>query len=596
MNKQKKELQLMIMQKLTSRPVIILFLFFFYSGGTDSSAQLQDDILKSFEKIYPRKTVVFDSLESKRLEPITEAFIHDSYEISSLKRETEKLRLNIDLQKTSNVPYFYMSAGLNGYNSYDRIVNVLANVPVEWDNKNPIKTDYRLPNGGRGIMWIPRPKRWEEHNMELHASTAYKDVLQTYTAGLSYKFPFGLSINAFNLSLHNRLMPKTYGFPFSTTLTNSFELPLFKSFGNDGSISEFEKSMSQINIEIAGQNIKNIANEISYSTIQQYLKTYINWNMLQSVNGLLDLTEIQMKDYRILVDKNLISVYDRLRIEREYARLAAQKESSIFDYIFVTTKLNPIKLTQSQDVSLYIPYIDSLEAGAANLEEILLNNYLADTEENLVKINNEAIMADKYLQQSKINLKYSKNQSEPDISITGGLTAFQSDELGYGDISRSLRELFNRSDGIAWNLGLTYRFNFASSPDKINYLISVKDYQDKLENLKETNEFIKQSIDDQILKIRAARIVFENARKNLEYSKKVMQEGDELFSLQRISRFDHCEYKKNVISEELNVLSAFDNYLDLLIQLSKFSGLAPKEVMDALEKRGSFQMTKYQDN
>lgn len=572
------------MQKLNSR-FIILLLWLLYFGTTENSvAQLQDEIIKSFEKIYPHKTAVFDSLETGRLETISETLIHDSYEISSLKRETERLRLNMDLQSSYNIPYFFLSAGITGYESYDRIVNVIANVPVKWDNKNPIKTDYRLPNGGRGIMWIPQPMEWADRGLDLHASTAYKDFLQTYTAGLNYRFPFGLTISALNLSFHNRLLPKTYGYPYSTTVTNSFELPLFKNFGKSGSNTEFEKSIAQIGIDITGQNIKNVSGDISYNTIQQFFKTYVNWNVLQSINKLISLTEAQLQDYRILVDKNLISVYDRLRIEREYARLKAQKESAIFEFIFSTTKLNPVKVTYSHDVNLFIPMIDSLENAADNLEYLLLKNYFSDKEGDLFRVNNDIIMADKFLQQAKINLRYSENQSEPDISITGGITAFQSDELGYNNVAKSLGDLFTKSDGIAWNVGLTYRFSFSSSPDKLNYLVSVKDYQDKLEKLKETNEYIKQSIDDQIIKLKAAHIVLENSRRNLEYSKNVLKEGDELFSLKRISRFDHSEYQKNVINEEMNTLSAFDNYLTLLLQLSKTSGFEPKTILRILEK------------
>ncbi|MGE5440240.1 MAG: TolC family protein [Bacteroidota bacterium] len=557
------------------------------TAASAANAQTESDVLENFDRIFPGRSAVFDTLKLRDLGEVIRYQVSNSYEISSLKNQVRKYDLQLSLSDEAYKPYFNLSAGVQGYRSYDRLVDVNARVPVEWDNKNPIKSDYRLPNGGRGVMWIPQPLRWEEREIELHASTDYRDFLQSYSMGLNYKTSYGLSINALNLSLKNRVLPRAYGYPWSAVLSNSFELPLFKNAGRDGSQVEADKKITRINIDIAKTNSLLAQNSISYETIKNYFKIYFLWSKLKLTNELIALTDVQLKDQQVLTSKSLISVYDRLRIEKEYRQMLSDKDAMLFDYISFSAKLNPVKAAGSQDMSLFIPALDSIQIYLEAFEKFLMDSYLNDDSNKLVYNHPEIELSQKSLDQAKVNLSYSLNQHKPDLSITGNMAVFESDELGYSTIPNSLGGLFRKPDGIAWNVGLNYRFSLFSSPAEIQRELAIEDYEQQEQNLKRTKENINLQVNDFLFRLKSSHISLNSARNNLSYAESIKKEGEELYRIQRISRFDFSEYKKTGLSETIAILNIYDSQIDLLFQFFQYLGIKPAVVLDLINKAES---------
>ncbi|MCU7494097.1 MAG: TolC family protein [Ignavibacteria bacterium] len=558
----------------------ILFILAVYAAT--AHAQTESDILDNFNKIFPGRSAVFDSLKARDLGDIIRHQVSSSYAIGSIRTQIQKYDLQLSLSDETYKPVFNLSAGLQGYRSYDRLVDVNARVPVEWDNRNPIKSDYRLPNGGRGVMWIPQPLRWEEREIELHASTDYRDFLQSYSMGFNYRTSYGLSINALNLSLKNRVLPQAYGYPWSAILSNSFELPLFKNAGQEGSSVENEKKITKISIDIAKTNSQIAVNSISYETIKNYFKIYFLWNKLKLIHEMIALTEVQLQDQQVLTAKNLISVYDRLRIEKEHRQMLSDKDQMLFDYISLSAKLNPASVVNSQDMYLFIPQIDSVHTYLEAFEKFLVNNCLQDGTDKIIDMHPEIEISRKSLEQAKVNLAYSLNQYKPDISLTGNMAVFESDELGYSTITNSLGNLFRKPDGIAWNVGFNYRFSLFSSPSGIQRQIAIEDYEQQEQNLKSTKENINLQVNEFLFKLKSSNISLNSARNNLSYANKIMKEGEELFKIQRISRFDYSEYKKTGLSETMAILNVYDSQIDLLIQFMQYLGIKPRTALEII--------------
>jgi outer membrane protein TolC len=236
---------------------------------------------------------------------------------------------------------------------------------------------------------------------------------------------------------------------------------------------------------------------------------------------------------------------------------------------------------------LYIPGIDSVRSYLDGFEDFIMKNYLGDDLNNLIYNHPELRLQQKSLDQAKVNLRYSVNQHKPDISMTGSLAIFESDELGYTSIPNSLGNLFKKPDGISWNLGLSYTFSLFSSPSNIQRQLAIEDYQEQQQNLEKTKENISLQANDFLFKLKSSHISLNSARNNLSYAQNIMKEGEQLYKIKRISRFDYNEYKKTAISETMSILEVYNNQMELMSQFMQFMGVKPALVLQLISLTSS---------
>ncbi len=185
---------------------------------------------------------------------------------------------------------------LSQSHQFHREVIVNTRVPVEWDNENPIISNINLPNGGVGIIWLPRPIGWAFKDIPINASDDYRDQTVVGTIGLTKKYDFGLQLNATAYSLNYRIDPVTYGFPWSNQMSASFTMPLMKDYGYEGSQEVVAIEKTRLGRIIESETINNIKTALASSLLTYYIQIALIQKQLVSVDSTGKLLDIQIED------------------------------------------------------------------------------------------------------------------------------------------------------------------------------------------------------------------------------------------------------------------------------------------------------------
>jgi outer membrane protein TolC len=529
-----------------------------------------DEILSLFNRMYPAKSAVFREVGIGELDYIINSFVKISPSVNQMQAQISNLDLQILMNENSYFPTFNMSLGYQGYTSYERMVDVMAVVPTKFSTTDYVKTDYNLPDGGHGIIWVPRPLEYGERDISLHAMWGYLDKFYSYNIGMNYITPWGLSIDALNLSTGYRVLPNTYGYSWISSFTNSFTLPLFKNFGVSGSAAELERKNSQININITKINLDQTINNIAYQAINNYIDLYFLWKNLLFFNDLIFLTREQLDDTEVLANKDFITTYEKIALEKEYRQLTNQKEIYLIQYISLSSKLNEKSFSSGLDFYLFRPVIDSVDFLIKDLERQVSEYYGSSSFNIFLQDNSQYLITKNYLEQSRLNLTYVTNQHKPDFFISGLFSLSQSSTLGFKTPGQSLNNLVSNPDAIVFNLSLNYMFDFAGRYKDLALITAQNEYQQNEYQLQLLKEQLEREMSDFIFRVKSQRFIVENTKLNYDAAKEMELRGNALYNIKRISRYDYNSYLKESINQEMNLLSQKQAYIKLLLQCSQF--------------------------
>ena len=311
-----------------------------------------NEISAKLEDFFPDKKIAVKKLDPNGLRSLINAHLEASPYLKQLESNIQSSDEQSNAMQAFLSPKLNFNLGINGYDSYFREVYVYENIPIAYDDQNPIISNINLPNGGEGIIWLPRPTEYALRDIPLTASEKYYSYVANSSAGLYYKFPFGLQINAFNVALKYRGLPKNYGYPWSADISTSFNLPIFKSFGYYGQPENISIENQKISNDILLKSKISSKNSVVFGIITNYFSLLSEYDKINVIDSLIALNNIQRSDIDLLASKNRVTVSDVINVKSVTNRYKVQKQDALNQAAYYSGMLNPDPFVDSE-VILY---------------------------------------------------------------------------------------------------------------------------------------------------------------------------------------------------------------------------------------------------
>jgi hypothetical protein len=543
----------------------ILLLFAFYRGF---SAEISEErIRKSFDHIFPGKKMKIEKLDESTLLRIINTHLKNSYRISGLEAVKKRDQYSLEAIEESYMPNLTFGVNYQNYATWHREVTVNARVPIKWDNDNPVITNINLPNGGEGIIWLPRPIGFAYKDIQLNASDPYRDELFKGDISLNKKFDFGLRLNALSYSTDFRLNPNVYGFPWTTRLTTSFMMPLLKNFGKEGQQEHVEIEKMKLGQKIEDENLRAAGNSIVANVMRSFADTYYYYNKAIILDSVAQLLNKQVEDVDLLVDNSRVTVSESISIKSRRRNIDYEIQHAINNYIYSSANLN-FDLANSEEITIYIPDIDKIDELIGEAKRIFHDNNSEKAAEKLIENHPRLVISNYDLQKSRIDRKYYYNQQKPEIDIVGTFGAFEVNRLGYGNPWEAAGNNFVDPDGVQWNFGVQYRFPTGSYKEDM-YQASILEIENKEISLQQTRKQIGETLAQYLFRIRSSIENIDNSRSSLEDIRKMIDShADPLYEKNRISRYYYCSYLSELQSGRLQLMTAYKEFFTYFLMFS----------------------------
>jgi outer membrane protein TolC len=524
-------------------------------------------INKGCERLFPGKKVVIDTIAGRRILDLLEQHLKTSPSLAAIIAQKQSADYTYDAYESSFSPSLLFNLGYSSYDTYYREVTVNTSVPVEWDNENPIISNITLPNGGQGIIWLPRPLAWENKDIPLNASIDYRNEIVTSSVGMYYTFPWGLQVSALNYELDNRFQPATYGFSWSSKVTSAFSMPIFKDAGVDGNWQWISKEMSMLDSRIQDESMKAMRNAIVSEVLQDYYLLFLAYEKIMILNRMQAILDIQIKDVDKLTDDQRITVSDNIKIKSQQRNINYEIESAVNSFVYLSQKLDPEQVL-NDTIKIYIPY--SIDLKKASEEALLL--YLHHTSENgmemLIEKHPSVNISQMTLIQSELNEKYMYNQTLPDFDLTGYAQAFEVNNLGFSSPWDAMAKSVTRPDGVTFNLGLQYTLPLSSQYDE-QYKAAIYQRESQQQQVNYTKKSLSDLLKQYIFYVKNSYDYIENTRKDRDINQQIFDtHAQPLFDAKRLNRYDYNTYKSQIEVAKLSMNLARTQYFTYFFEFA----------------------------
>ncbi|MDD3051576.1 MAG: TolC family protein [Candidatus Cloacimonetes bacterium] len=520
-----------------------------------SENSLIDEIVERFESVYNQSNpVIFSdtivSLDSLRLKN------HNDFNHKLLINEKNILKAMQAKIKFGSIPRLNIGFGYNSYQSFERYASIYSHIPTAWDNDNPQQIDINLPNGGHGLIWVPQPTEYNWQYVPVHASYDNK-VANTYgIAGFNYSFLNGVNINFLNVKSSYKLSPEDYGFPWSTVVSNTINIPLLQLLGLY--FSDSEANLKSLDSEVDSKEIQ-IRSEQKYFSLKEktdILNTCLQWYELKKLQKQIQLSRKQYENLRHLSELQKVNAYELFNLDQEIKALVDRK-----DFLINQLIVNSSQFSEEAEKILILPDSIMTESITKKLERKISEHLETENFEEIVKNSLQIKILENQITQAEINLKQSSKNSAIDLDLQIGVDMFQSDNLGYKSIWKSIEESVSNPDGynLTGNLYLSIPLNFFSP--KIGYSANKENLESK-KNLR--NQFIyeqKRNLEEMHFAVIRNHNEVVSQIRNYDLSRLKRENFSDMLQKSRISETDYLYYEKGLLSSEITLFNARINYI-----------------------------------
>lgn len=524
-------------------------------------------ISDSFSRIFPGKQLEIKKLSQKELEKIINEHLEKSYSIAGIKQQQKSDAFSLDAARANFSPNLSFSTSYQNYNTWLRQDVVNKRIPVKWDNDNPIMTNINLPNGGEGIIWLPRPLAWEYRDISLNASEFYRSELFNGNISLNKKFMFGLNLSALSYSMNYRLNPDVYGFPWSSQISTSFMLPLFSGFGKEGQEKYVEMEKIKLDRKIDDESLKSIKNSVFTTVLRNFANAYYYYQKAHALDSIADLLDMQVEDVDMLVEDSRVTMTESISIKSSQRNIDYEIQYAINNFIYSAASMN-FDPANSEEIIIYLPENIDIQKVIEEAISIFQRNNSDIQVESLID-NHPQIVIDQYeLRQSEIDVEYYNNLKKPVINIVGSFQVFEQSRLGYSEPWIAAEKNLIKPDGVQWNFGLQYHLPLSSIKDDL-FQSAVTQMRSKEIIIDNTKKQIGESIANYLFNIKSTLDNIDNSNKNLEdISKIIRTHANPLFEKHRMSRYYYCSYLRELQSGLLQKLESENQFLNYFLQFS----------------------------
>lgn len=522
---------------------------------------LRQDLIRIASELFPEQAILPDTVRIRTFHdvpPFTEP-----PEIKQIAARLREMEARYTSLRFGNIPYLNLSLAQNEYQAYERFAEIYSHVPVAWDNENPEQIDINLPNGGHGLVWVPKPIEYEWKFIETHASREYHSRYSTASMGLYYQFPFGATLHLMNLSLGYKHEPKNYGFPWYTTLTNSFSVPLVDLFDPASSSQTMQEENLRNQISLQRDLLDQTRTNLGRERLLQLLQLYAQWRQLLLNQSMIELTAIQLEDIDQLYQRQMVSTFDRLNLQRQYQEQLAGREQLLYSLILSSAGLQQT----GNSFVLYFPEVPDPDSLIATFEDKLPSDP-ADFE----RIHDLSAVksAENGISVAKNDLLLMERKSRPDVNLDLSMDMFESNDLGYSDAWKAFQNVSANPDGINWTATLSWRV-------PMTWFSENRERNAAKENVQAQQAYrsqLEQSLVEEARNYRVAVIQSKagvaSAMETLRYNRERLEGGKALLAGKRISRLEYVSYLKEYHNAEFGLLQARIQYIAAILRLLRF--------------------------
>ncbi|MFW5702075.1 MAG: TolC family protein [Bacteroidota bacterium] len=535
-------------------------------------------IADGFNGIFPGKELRIEPLDESALRRIINNHLKNSYDIAGIDAGGRRDEFSLDAAEEAFTPTLNFGMNYQNYSTWHREVVVNARVPVKWDNDNPIITNINLPNGGEGIIWLPRPIGWAWRDIPLNASDSYRDEMFKGNASISKKFDFGLQVSALNWTMDYRLNPKVYGFPWASQLGTSFLLPLFKGFGKEGQNEWTGIQKMKLNRKIDDENLRRVRSRIVTGVLGYFAEAHFYYNQVVILDSIARLLNRQVEDVDLLVEDSRVTISESIQLKSRQRNIDYEIRYALNNFIYYSALLN-FDVGNSKEITIYVPDVKDMERIVDRARDIFEENITAEATTRLIE-NHPGLRVDNYqLEQSRIDRDYYYNQQKPDIDITGSVGVFEANRLGYGEVWEAAGENFVKPDGFQASLGVQYTLPLGA-PDEDIYMASLCELESREMSILSSRKQIGEALAQYQFRISSAIENMKNSEQSLdEVRDMTKRHADPLFENKRISRYNYSSYLTELQSEMLGQLEAQKQFLSSFLMFTSDMNIPVEEIL-----------------
>lgn len=541
-----------------------------------------DSLTQVAKEYYLNKKIVIDTLTPNKFIDLIRKHVEFSPSMKSIVASNKSGDLYSQSVAASFNPSLLFNLGNTGYDSYSRQVIVRDNVPVEWDQNNPIISNINLPNGGQGIIWLPRPIAYAQRDIFIDASYKYFDHIWNSSVGLNYKFPFGLSVNALNYKLGLRTEPKTYDYGWSAVISNSLSMPLFNGFGWENQPEYVAIQKAKIQQQINDNTLESIQKSTLAELSINFFNLYFNLKKIDHLIKLRQYLSEQLEDINLLIEQKRLTVTDYLQTVSQSRQIESMVQDTRNKILYYSSLLN-VNFAESSTFYLYIPDISNADEFLKYLDAQLSDYLNRGDQENFFEHHWQIANSKSNLSSSEIDLKIADNQTEPQVQLTGSISAFESSTYGYKRITDALFKSVTKPDGYTWNVGMQYIFSFGDAA-KLNFQSALANVEANQFQLASVKLNLEKNYTNYVFLLKSNRKSITLAENNLSDSRAIFdKQAAPLYEKQRINRYDYDSYLKDVVNSGMSLNDARLNYIQTFLGFLRDMDLDFKNVIKFLK-------------
>lgn len=551
-----------------------------YAQQPTDSAQVER-ALDVLQRLQPGVTVHVVRVEPGGFGIIAARRLHDDPVVRAQRARHASLLDDIAAAELAFRPVLRWSAGHNRYNTYDRPAVVNARVPVAWDNENPVQADINLPNGGRGLIWLPKPTDYADRDIIVHASRQYESELSTAALGLSKAYASGLQLSIMNLSLNHRSAPKTYTHPWSMGVSNSLELPLLRGAGGSGMLATMELLNERENARIAAVDLRAVELDRTAGLLGRCADLLAGWELYRSALRRGALLEEQLADLSLLRERQVLTAFELVRI-RDAVRDARQEADVLAEsYVLAVVALQP-DIAERDTLQLFVPAPWDADLATTALDALALR-LLAETHAAAAVERLPALRASRArLQQASNELGFTRSQQRPQLSLRGSLDLFQADDIGYRTTGQAIERAFVQPDGVLWNVGVVGEIPLGREARARRQAA-----EQRVRAAEAELAAVRQELQDQgrelAMRVRAAGNRVRLARGHFTSADSLaVRYATPLYEARRLSRAEHAGFLADVESSRMDWVNAWREYYASVTDLARFADVDLEPLADAV--------------
>lgn len=518
---------------------IFIILFSLSTEGNNS-------LLKLASQAFPGYEVNIEQCSYSDLDGLLSRLQQEQPRGRAIYKQIEQAKFRIHELQQTFVPRFNMGLSHERIDFRKRMASVYTKIPVEWDNANPEQVDITLPNGGHGILWMPKPTEYDWRYVKTHASRPYEGNSAAFNSGLRYDYHSGISLDLLNLNVKKRFSPETYGYDWYSTLDNTIVIPLLKILNSNLSPRETEINNIRNTIENLEISLTQTMTQEKIRLLTLLLQLHLSWEKHNFYRRMVHITREQIAEVNEMGDKNHLTVSEEIAIGNELQGYLSTQNIVFYEIISSASALN------SQDSSLTIYKLTEIDIDRETEElEKKAARYLnlRNLENNLNRNPQMKIMENK-LENIKSNLELNKKANQINLDLTGSVSLLTSSDLGFKTPFEATKMVFMNPDGLNTSVGMLFSMPISFRKSDYKYRAAVKEYQIAAENFLASKADLKKSYHDTRIQLLNLKENVRAAQANLQYATSKLKISSEFYELKRVSAYEYNSYRKEKIRGE----------------------------------------------